>query len=255
MLFLLSPAKTLDYDSPLQTQLFSEPLFVEESAQLIRALKPKSAPEIAKLMSISPALAELNVARYAQWTSKSTHRNARPAVLTFDGDVYEGLQAQTLKEKDLEWAQEHLAILSGLYGVLRPLDLMQPYRLEMGTKLANAKGKNLYDYWKTVVAPYLNQRLSQDKQPVVVNLASEEYFKAVDTKALKARVIQCIFKDGKAGAFKIVSFYAKRARGLMARFAIEQRAQTPEALQAFNSEGYVYQPTLSTPDTLVFHRS
>jgi hypothetical protein len=255
MLFLLSPAKKLEYDTPLHTQLHTAPLFVDESKQLITELKPKSAAEIAKLMTLSPALAQLNVERYAQWVPKSTQKNARPAILAFNGDVYEGLEAGTLNEKDLNWAQDHVLILSGLYGVLRPLDLMQPYRLEMGTKLANPKGKNLYDFWKDTTTPYLNERLSNDKNPIIINLASEEYFKSVNISTLNARVVQCVFKEGKAGVFKIISFYAKRARGLMTRYAVTQRAKTPDDLKGFDLEGYLYQPDLSTTDKLVFHRS
>ncbi len=255
MLFLLSPAKKLEYDTPLHTQLHTAPLFVDESKQLIAELKPKSAAEIARLMTLSPALAQLNVERYAQWVPKSTQKNARPAILAFNGDVYEGLEAATLNEKDLNWAQDHVAILSGLYGVLRPLDLMQPYRLEMGTKLINPKGKNLYDFWKDKTAPYLNERLSNDKNPIVINLASEEYFKSVNISTLHARVVQCVFKEGKAGVFKIISFYAKRARGLMTRYAITNRAKTPDDLKGFDLEGYLYQPDQSTTDKLVFHRS
>jgi uncharacterized protein len=255
MLFLLSPAKKLEYDTPLHTQLHTSPLFVDESKQLIAELKPKSAAEIAKLMTLSPALAQLNVERYAQWVPKSTQENARPAILAFNGDVYEGLDAATLNQKDLKWAQDHVVILSGLYGVLRPLDLMQPYRLEMGTKLINPKGKNLYDFWKDKTAPYLNERLSNNKNPIIINLASEEYFKSVDISTLQARVVQCVFKEGKAGVFKIISFYAKRARGLMTRYAIANRTKTPDDLKSFDLEGYLYQPDQSTSDKLVFHRS
>lgn len=255
MLFLLSPAKKLDYDSPLHTQLHSDPLFVEQSKQLIAELKPKSAAEVAKLMSLSQTLAQLNVDRYAQWVPKSTQKNARPAILAFNGDVYEGLEAGTLNEKDLDWAQNNIVILSGLYGALRPLDLMQPYRLEMGTKLNNPGGKNLYEFWKFHLAPYLNQRLSSDKAPIIINLASEEYFKSVDIGTLHARVVQCVFKEGQGGVFKIISFYAKRARGLMARYAILNHAKTPDDLKTFDLEGYVYQEDLSTIDKFVFHRS
>ena len=254
MLFLLSPAKKLDYDSPLATSLHTDPLFIEEAKGLIDILKTKSASDIAELMSLSPALSELNAERYQSWSPRFTLSNARPAALAFNGDVYEGLQANDLTEKDLQWAQSHVAILSGLYGVLRPLDLMQPYRLEMGTRLENDKGKNLYDYWKAVVAPYLNGRLAKEKDPVVVNLASDEYFKAVDIKNLKARVIQCVFQDQKAGQWKIISFYAKRARGLMARYAIKHRVTRPEMLAEFNSEGYAYVKELSSSHKLVFRR-
>ena len=254
MLFLLSPAKSLDYDSPLPTELNTQPLFVEHSRALIDVLKKKSVSEVADLMSLSPALAELNVSRYAAWSTKSTDKNARPALLAFNGDVYEGLNAKSLSADDLRWAQEHVAILSGLYGVLRPLDLMQPYRLEMGTKLPNPSGKNLYDHWKGVVAPYLNECLAEDKDPVIVNLASEEYFKSVDLKVLKARVVQCVFEDQKGSVWKVVSFYAKRARGLMARYAVEHRVDRPEDLAAFDSEGYAFVPELSSDHKFVFRR-
>lgn len=254
MLFLLSPAKKLDYDSPLSTSLHTDPLFVDEAKGLIDILRKETPASVSKLMSLSPALAELNVERYQQWSPSFTLSNARPAALAFNGDVYEGLEAARLSDKDLQWAQEHVAILSGLYGVLRPLDLMQPYRLEMGTRLGNPKGANLYDYWKDVIAPYLNDRLSREKEPVIVNLASEEYFKSVDLKALKARVIQCVFQDEKAGQWKVISFHAKRARGLMARYAIKERVTRPDQLAGFNSEGYAYSVELSTDDKLVFRR-
>ncbi len=254
MLFLLSPAKKLDYDSVVSTQTHTQPLFVKEAAALINVLKTKSAQEVSELMDLSPALSQLNVDRYAAWTSKFTQTNARQSMLAFNGDVYEGIDATSLSEKDLLWAQDHVAILSGLYGVLRPLDLMQPYRLEMGTRLDNPKGKNLYEFWAQTIAPYLKERLAQDKMPVIINLASEEYFKSVDVKALGARVVPCVFQDGKNGAWKIISFHAKRARGLMARFAIEQRANTVDALKKFDAEGYAFAPEVSTPDKLVFRR-
>ena len=254
MLFLLSPAKKLDYDSPLPTRLHTDPLFVPEARVLIDVLKKKSASEVAGLMSLSPALAQLNVERYAGWSETFTQMNARPAALAFNGDVYEGLQACTLSASELQWAQEHLAILSGLYGVLRTLDLMQPYRLEMGTKLPNPAGKNLYDFWKDKITPYLNERLAKDKNPVIVNLASEEYFKSVNRKVLEARVIDCVFQDQKSDAWKIISFFAKRARGLMARYVVENRIDSPEKLSMFDSEGYCFAPEVSTPDKLVFRR-
>uniref|UniRef100_UPI00405536DC peroxide stress protein YaaA n=1 Tax=Orrella sp. TaxID=1921583 RepID=UPI00405536DC len=254
MLFLLSPAKKLDYDSPLPTRLHTDPLFVLEARVLIDVLKKKSASEVAGLMSLSSALAQLNVERYAGWSETFTQMNARPAALAFNGDVYEGLQACTLSASELQWAQEHVAILSGLYGVLRPLDLMQPYRLEMGTKLPNPAGKNLYDFWKDKITPYLNERLAKDKNPVIVNLASEEYFKSVNRKVLEARVIDCVFQDQKSDAWKIISFFAKRARGLMARYVVENRIDSPEKLSMFDSEGYCFAPEVSTPDKLVFRR-
>lgn len=254
MLFLLSPAKKLDYDTPAHVGTATQPLFVEHAKKLISVLKVKSAEEIAELMSLSPALAELNVARYAKWTPKFTAENSKPAVLAFNGDVYEGLEAGSLTARQLEWAQEHVVILSGLYGALRPLDLMQPYRLEMGTRLQTPKGKNLYEYWGSQISDYLNQRQQAEKHPVVVNLASEEYFKVVDRKGLNARVIQCVFEDWKGGAYKVISFHAKRARGLMARYAIEKRIAKPEGLQGFDAEGYAYDASASAPDRLVFRR-
>lgn len=255
MLFLLSPAKKLDYDSVLNIQSHSQPLFVKQASQLIKVLKELSPKEVGELMDLSPALSQLNVDRYATWKPKFTQDNSRQAILAFNGDVYEGLNASTLSEKDLLWAQDHIAILSGLYGVLRPLDLMQPYRLEMGTRLENPVGKNLYEFWSATIAPYLNERLSGEKNPLIINLASEEYFKSVNLKLLKAKVVQCVFQDGKKDAWKVVSFHAKRARGLMARFAIETKATKVDQLRKFNSEGYVYTPDQSTEDKLVFRRS
>ena len=254
MLFLLSPAKSLDYESALPPVKASEPQFVPQSTELISTLKKKSPKQIAELMDLSEALAQLNVARYKAWSPTFTETNARPAVLAFNGDVYEGLDAKSLKPKDLQWAQDHVAILSGLYGVLRPLDLMQPYRLEMGTALKHGKAHNLYQFWGAQIAAHLNRQLSSSKDPVIVNLASQEYFKAVDRKFLQARVIECVFQDHKNGQYKIISFFAKRARGLMARYAIQQQAKTPEALQNFNSEGYAFEPSASKDDTLVFRR-
>ena len=255
MLFLLSPAKSLDYDSPLPEGLpHTAPTFMAQAARLIDVLREKSPQDIASLMSISDPLAALNVARYAAWRPRATTANARQAVLAFNGDVYEGLQAQSLSRADLDWAQQHLAILSGLYGVLRPLDLLQPYRLEMGTRLATDAGANLYQFWGKTIAEHLNQRLAADVTPVVVNLASQEYFKSVDRRTLKARVIECVFEDFKGGQYKIISFYAKRARGLMARYAIERRVTTPHQLEGFDLEGYAFDPGASTPERLVFRR-
>jgi cytoplasmic iron level regulating protein YaaA (DUF328/UPF0246 family) len=254
MLFLLSPAKKLDYDSPVSTNTHTQPLFIKRSAELIKVLKTKRADDIAALMKLSPALSELNVQRYAEWKPKFDQKNSRQAVLAFNGDVYEGLAAATLSESQLTWAQEHVAILSGLYGVLRPLDLMQPYRLEMGTRLQTARGKNLYEFWGDEIAQYLNERLNEQTSRIVINLASEEYFKAVDQKSLDARVVQCVFQDYKNGVYKIISFNAKRARGLMARFAIETKAKTPAALKKFNVEGYAFAAEQSSEDKLVFRR-
>ena len=254
MLFLLSPAKSLDYDTPAGDVPHTLPQFTAQAAELIEVLRPYSPQQIAALMDLSDALSVLNVARYEAWSPKFSAKNSKQAVLAFNGDVYEGLDAKTLTPKQLEWAQEHVAILSGLYGVLRPLDWMQPYRLEMGTSLKNPKGANLYKFWGSQIAAYLNERLAQDKSPVIVNLASQEYFKSVDRKALQARVVECVFEDYKGGKYKVISFNAKRARGLMARWAILNKANKPEDLLAFDSEGYAFDKAASEPDRLVFRR-
>nr|WP_315227581.1 peroxide stress protein YaaA [uncultured Limnohabitans sp.] len=263
MLFVLSPAKALDYDTPAGDVPHTQPLFVKQSAELIDILKEKSPQDIASLMHLSDALSTLNVARYQAWRPKFTAQNAKQAVLAFNGDVYEGLDAKSLAPDDLAWAQDHVAILSGLYGVLRPLDWMQPYRLEMGTALANDKGNNLYKFWGTQIADYLNAHLkmlgskvpaAKASEPIIVNLASQEYFKSVDRKALQARVIECVFEDYKGGKYKIISFNAKRARGLMARYAVTHRVATPKDLQGFDAEGYAFDAAVSEPDRLVFRR-
>jgi len=253
-LFLLSPAKSLDYETPAGDVPHTLPQFVPQSAALIEVLRPKSPQQIAELMDLSDALAALNVARYEAWSPKFTAKNAKQAVLAFNGDVYDGLDAKSLSAEALSWAQQHVCILSGLYGVLRPLDRMQPYRLEMGTALANPKGKNLYAFWGSDIAAHLNQRLAKDTTPVIVNLASQEYFKAVDLKTLKARVIECVFEDYKGGQYKIISFFAKRARGLMARYATLNQINHPDGLQGFNLDGYAFAPAASSPDRLVFRR-
>jgi hypothetical protein len=258
MLLLLSPAKSLDYETPSRVAQPTTPQFVPKSGELIDILKRKSGTEIAQLMELSDSLASLNVARYGAWSPQFTEANSKPAVLAFNGDVYEGLDAGSLGEDDLHWAQQHLLILSGLYGVLRPLDRMQPYRLEMGTALENARGKNLYAFWGDTLARHINERLRSDPSPVIVNLASQEYFKAVRPTAsnrwLEARVIECVFEDWKAGQYKVISFHAKRARGLMARFAIARRALTPQALLAFDLEGYCHAAEASDEQRLVFRR-
>jgi len=254
MLFLLSPAKSLDYDTPAGALPHTLPGFVAQSAELIEVLKKKSPQQIAELMTLSDKLAGLNVARYEAWSPKFSANNSKQAVLAFNGDVYEGLDAKTLKPAQLDWAQQHVCILSGLYGVLRPLDWMQPYRLEMGTALPTEHGKNLYQFWGSHIANYLNERAAADTVPVIVNLASEEYFKAVDKKALKPRVVNCVFEELKAGKYKIISFMAKRARGLMVRYAIEHKLSTVKKLESFNLEGYQFTADVSTPDRLVFRR-
>ena len=254
MLFLLSPAKSLDYDTPATTDRHTLPQFIDESAALIEVLQPYTPAQIASLMDLSDALATLNVARYGAWSRTFSADNSKQAVLAFNGDVYEGLDAGSLSQADLDWAQTHVSILSGLYGILRPLDWMQPYRLEMGTKLPNPRGKDLYAWWGDTLAEHLNQQLAEQGDNVIVNLASQEYFKSVKRKALKARVVECVFEDWKAGKWKIISFHAKRARGLMARYAITHRAKKPADLLGFNLEGYAYDAAVSEPDRLVFCR-
>ena len=255
MLFLLSPAKSLDYDTPVSPDLpHTLPQFPKESAALIKLLKQKSPQDIAHLMDLSDALSALNVARYAAWSPKFTAKNSKQAMLAFNGDVYDGLNAKTLTADDLEWAQQHVGMLSGLYGLLRPLDWMQPYRLEMGTALASERGANLYKFWGSSIAQHLNTQLAADKTPVVVNLASQEYFKSVDRKALKARVVECVFEDFKSGQYKVISFNAKRARGMMARYAITKRISSVKKLESFTADGYAFAAAASTADRLVFRR-
>ncbi|HSQ73747.1 MAG TPA: peroxide stress protein YaaA [Rubrivivax sp.] len=257
MLFLLSPAKTLDYDTPVRAPVLkkaTDPLFTDRAAELIHVLRRKTPAQVASLMDLSDKLAALNVARYGAWQPEATPANSKPAVLAFNGDVYEGLDAKTLKAADLAWAQEHLVILSGLYGALRPLDRLQPYRLEMGTALATPQGKDLYVYWGDTVAEYLNQRLAGERYPVIVNLASVEYARVALRKTLTARVVDCQFEEGKGGGYKVISFFAKQARGLMARYAIEHRVRSPEQLKGFDAAGYALAREISTPDRLVFRR-
>jgi len=210
-------------------------------------------------MHLSQDLAELNVSRYKAWSRRATARNSRPAMWAFDGDVYEGLRARTLSTEDIAWAQAHVLMLSGLYGVLRPLDRLQPYRLEMGTSLPTARGANLYAYWHDTVVRHLDRLQSRDPQPIIINLASQEYFKVCEPRrdsvqALRARVIECVFEDRKDGQWMVIGFFAKRARGLMASHAIRARAATPDALLDFDAEGYVHARAASQPDRLVFRR-
>lgn len=257
MLFLLSPAKTLDYESAVPAALDKKatlPEFTRHATDLIQVLRKKTPRQIASLMELSDALATLNVNRYAAWQEQATPDNSKAAVLAFNGDVYEGLDASTLKVSDLAWAQDHVLILSGLYGLLRPLDRLQPYRLEMGTALPTARGKDLYAFWGDTVAHALNERLAGEKTPTVINLASQEYAKVALRPALKARVVDCQFEDWKGGRYKIISFFAKRARGLMCRWAITHRTRRPEALQGFDLEGYAFDGTASDDDRLVFRR-
>lgn len=250
---VLSPAKSLDYESVLSVRQHSLPDYIPAARGLVEQLRAYTPAQLSELMDISDALAQLNVARFESFSDTFTPANARQALLAFNGDVYEGLDARSLDAPSLAFAQQHLRILSGLYGILRPLDLMQPYRLEMGTRLANPRGKDLYAYWKDTIAPALNALLAQPDD-VLVNLASDEYFRSVDRKQLKVRVVTPVFEDWKAGRYKIISFYAKRARGLMARYAIDHRITAVEQLQSFDREGYSFAPDASNGDTWVFRR-
>ncbi|MBD8806875.1 MULTISPECIES: peroxide stress protein YaaA [Pseudomonas syringae group] len=254
MLMVISPAKTLDFETPPTTKRFTQPQYLDHSQELISQLRELAPAQIAELMHLSDKLAGLNAARFGSWTPAFTPENAKQALLAFKGDVYTGLQAETLSEDQLDYAQKHLRMLSGLYGLLRPLDLMQPYRLEMGTRLANARGKDLYAFWGTRISEWLNEALADQGDDLLLNLASTEYFSAVKRSALNARIIDTEFKDLKNGQYKIISFYAKKARGMMSRFVIEERIDSPEALRAFDVQGYRYNAELSTPSKLVFLR-
>ncbi|SHH79827.1 peroxide stress protein YaaA [Ferrimonas marina] len=254
MLAVISPAKNLDFDTPAHVPAFSEPAMLDHAEALMATCRQLTPADLASLMKLSDKLAGLNAARFAEWQPPFTPDNAKQAVLAFNGDVYTGLDASSLSESQLQHAQQHLRILSGLYGLLRPLDLMQAYRLEMGTKLANVRGKDLYAFWGNHITEALNQALAEQGDNVLINLASNEYFKAVKPKALEARVITPVFKDLKNGQYKIISFYAKKARGLMARFMIEQQPQSPKDLEAFNYAGYRFSEADSSEDTMVFLR-
>jgi cytoplasmic iron level regulating protein YaaA (DUF328/UPF0246 family) len=277
MLIVLSPAKTLDYTTPPPPAERNLPRFRREAGELVASLRDLTPADLSQLMSISEALAVQNADRYQRWSSRFTTRNSRQAIFAFDGDVYEGLDAWSLTPQQISRAQARIRILSGLYGLLRPLDLMQPYRLEMGTRLANARGKDLYRYWGPTIAAQLARELAGDPHPVLVNLASEEYFKSVDLKALGRRVVQPVFEEwreasatrtatangraratagmaGGDGQWKVISFHAKRARGLMARHAVENDIGDPEVLKRFDADGYRFMPSASTADRWVFRR-
>lgn len=255
MLTLLSPAKTLDFETPSTSPEHSQPQFLEHSAELVDTLKVYSPDELGNLMKLSPALSELNAQRYYDWCLPFSTDNAKSAVLAFKGDVYTGLQADTFNNKQLLFAQQHVRILSGLYGVLRPLDLMQPYRLEMGTRLQNHRGKDLYAFWGDIITDYLNAELKEHKSQVVVNLASSEYFKSVKSKQLIGELITPVFKDEKNGQFKIISFYAKKARGLMAAYLVKNNIDAADELKCFDTAGYRFSEEESTASDWVFKRT
>ena len=254
MLTVLSHAKTLDYETAPITQSATLPRFMDQSALLVEDARGLDPDDIRALMGVSEQIAHLNHERFMNWQSESTSDNAKQAVLAFKGDVYTGLQAETLSEDDLDFAQTRLRILSGLYGLLRPLDLMQPYRLEMGLKFANQRGKNLYEFWGEQLTDTLNADLVSAKTDVLINLASNEYFKAIKPKLLNADIITPQFKDLKNGQYKMISFFAKKARGVMARYIIDNRITEPEALKSFSEAGYYYSDAQSQGDQWVFLR-
>jgi cytoplasmic iron level regulating protein YaaA (DUF328/UPF0246 family) len=254
MLAVISPAKTLDFKTSSPTRKHSVPVFLDESKELIRSLRKQGPADIAALMNISSKLADLNYERYAQWNTPFTTANAKPAMLAFKGDVYIGLEADTYSERDFSWAQKHLRILSGLHGVLKPLDLIQPYRLEMSTALQTTRRNNLYEFWGDKVNVELNNALAEQKQPLLINLASKEYFNVLDPKRLNARVITPTFKDQKNGRYMFMSFFAKKARGLMSSYIVKNRVSTLKALKAFDWQGYYYSQDQSRGDRWVFLR-
>ncbi|KJV40471.1 peroxide stress protein YaaA [Acinetobacter brisouii] len=254
MLALISPAKTLDYETALPSSNFTQPRLLDQSEQLIDVCRELSASQLASLMSVSEKIAQLNVARFQDWQTEFDLANARQAIFAFKGDVYTGLDAYALSDPQLDFAQQHLRMLSGLYGLLRPLDLMMPYRLEMGTKLHNPRGSNLYEFWGKRITDLIQQDLQQANSNILLNLASDEYYKAVKESALDAQIVKPVFLDQKNGKYKVISFYAKKARGLMARFVIEQQIQQVEDLKAFNSEGYYFDAENSNAKELVFKR-
>jgi cytoplasmic iron level regulating protein YaaA (DUF328/UPF0246 family) len=254
MLTVISPAKTLDFDSPPTTRKATQPLLIQRTEELVEDARALSPDDIRELMGVSEKLAELNHERFMNWSRPFTLENAKQSLLAFKGDVYSGLQAETLTTAQLNFAQKHLCILSGLYGLLRPLDLMQPYRLEMGLKFANRGGKNLYAFWGDDITRALNSQIRKSGSPVLVNLASNEYFKSVQPGGLDAEIITPVFKDLKGNKFRVISFFAKKARGQMARYIIEQELDDPAGLKKFRVDGYRYNRAESTARELVFTR-
>lgn len=255
MIVLISPAKRLDYESPVAIKDYTQPRFLDDSQALIDELSDYTPKRIGKLMSLSDSLATLNAERYQSFQLPFTPDTARQSIFAFKGDVYLGLEAETLNKRDINFAQKHLRILSGLYGVLKPLDLIQPYRLEMGTDLKNSRGKNLYEFWDTRITDSINEELTTVKSPLVVNLASNEYFRSVKPKQLGGRLVTPIFKDEKNGEYKVISFFAKKARGAMARYIIQNRIKSARALTEFDGLGYSFDAQSSTPDEPVFKRA
>ena len=254
MLAIISPAKTLDFESAVKNFPVSQPHFTDYSEQLIEVCRKLSPQDLSSLMSISDKLAGLNVARFAEWTKIHNENNSRAALFAFKGDVYTGLDADSLSEDDVVFAQSHLRMLSGLYGLLKPLDLMQPYRLEMGTKLVNPKGKDLYAFWGNVITQAVQQAIDEQGDNILINLASDEYYKSVKENQLKAKIVKPVFLDNKNGKYKVISFYAKKARGLMCRYLIQNRLTEIEQLKEFDLGGYWFDSTSSTETEFVFKR-
>lgn len=254
MLLVVSPAKKLDYETPLPTDKHTQPSMLAHSELLMEDCRKLSPAQISSLMGISDKLAGLNAARFGEWYQPFTPDNARPAMLAFNGDVYTGLDAFSFEDKDFDYAQSHLRILSGLYGLLKPLDLMQAYRLEMGTKMANARGDNLYQFWGEHITEELNKAIAAQGDDILVNLASTEYFKSVKKKSLKATMITPAFKDWKNGQYKMISFFAKKARGLMANYVIKNQIKDLAGLKAFAVNGYAFDESLSKGNDWVFTR-
>lgn len=254
MLMVISPAKTLDFDTPAGTRRATQPEFLERSARLVEDARKLSPDDIRALMGVSDNIAQLNHERFMNWNTPFKLANAKQSILAFKGDVYTGLDADTLDADGLQFAQQHLRILSGLYGLLRPLDLMQPYRLEMGLKFANNGGDNLYQFWGDDITQSLNKQLHKLGNPILINLASNEYFKSVKKRELQADIITPVFKDLKNGKYKVISFFAKKARGQMARFIIDQSLNEPEGMKKFKADGYRYSKAASTAREMVFTR-
>ncbi len=254
MLFVVSPAKSLDFESASLLDVHTNPEFVDEASQLVGVLKKMSSQDVQSLMGVSEKIAELNVERFNSWTKQFTPANSKQAIYAFKGDVYTGIGVASCDQEQVDYFQKHLRILSGLYGLLKPLDLMQAYRLEMGTKLETPDGKGLYQFWGDKLTDRLNLELDLEEGAVLVNLASNEYFKSIKPKKIHARIVTPIFKDLKNGSYKIVSFYAKKARGLMVRYAADRKVTDVEALKGFDYEGYAFNESMSTADDWVFTR-
>ena len=254
MLMVISPAKTLDFDTPATTKVSTQPDFLDQSQQLIDQLRELSPSDISSLMSVSDKLGNLNFDRFLNWHTPFDANNAKQAVLAFKGDVYTGLDAESFNSKDFKFAQKHLRILSGLYGLLRPLDYIQPYRLEMGTKFANNVGDNLYQFWGEQITDAINWQLKKSRSDVLLNLASNEYFKSIQQKNINADIITPVFKDLKSGKYKIVSFYAKKARGLMSAYVIKNQLTAVDDIKQFDIDGYGYNAAMSSAREWVFTR-